>query len=104
MKKVNVYILLLIQQLISGGTHIVAKAVVADIDAATLTFLRTVIASIGLYLIVRIRGGPLKIERKDWNQAGKGYGLPAMPQYFLLKPLPTLFGNPGFNNVLQKIP
>ena len=85
MKKVNVYILLLIQQLISGGTHIVAKAVVADIDAATLTFLRTVIASIGLYLIVRIRGGPLKIERKDWMQiALLGFVGVALNQYLYL--------------------
>jgi drug/metabolite transporter (DMT)-like permease len=68
MKKSNVYFLLLFQQLISGGTHIVAKAVVADIDAATLTFLRTVIAALGLYLITRLRSGPLNIERKDWPE------------------------------------
>jgi drug/metabolite transporter (DMT)-like permease len=68
MKKSNVYLLLLFQQLIAGGTHIVAKAVVADIDAATLTFLRTVIAALGLYLITRLRSGPLNIERKDWPE------------------------------------
>lgn len=37
MKKTNVYSPLLFQQLIAGGTHIVAKAVVTDIDATTLT-------------------------------------------------------------------
>lgn len=68
MKKLNVYFLLIFQQLISGGTHIVAKAVVEDIDAATLTFLRTIVAAGGLYAIVRVRSGPLKIDRADWGQ------------------------------------
>jgi drug/metabolite transporter (DMT)-like permease len=68
MKRVNVYFLLVLQQLIAGGTHIVAKAVVGDIDAATLTFLRTVIAAAGLWAIARIRSGPLNIERNDWKK------------------------------------
>jgi len=66
MKKVNVYSLLLFQQLIAGGTHIVAKAVVQDVDAGTVTFIRTVVAAVGLWLIVRLRSGPLRIERRDW--------------------------------------
>jgi drug/metabolite transporter (DMT)-like permease len=85
MKKANVYSLLLLQQLIAGGTHIVAKAVVADIDAATLTFLRTIIATIGLYSIVRLKGGPLKIDRKDWSQiALLGFVGVALNQYLYL--------------------
>jgi len=67
MRRTNVYILLVIQQLIAGGTHIVAKAVVGEIDAATLTFLRTVIAAAGLWAMARIRSGPLNIERRDWG-------------------------------------
>lgn len=66
MKRVNVYSLLLFQQLIAGGTHIVAKAVVRDVDAGTVTFIRTVVAALGLLVIVRIRSGPLRIERRDW--------------------------------------
>jgi drug/metabolite transporter (DMT)-like permease len=85
MKKANIYSLLLFQQLIAGGTHIVAKAVVADIDAATLTFFRTVIATIGLYLITRLRSGPLNIERADWLQiALLGFVGVAMNQYLYL--------------------
>jgi drug/metabolite transporter (DMT)-like permease len=85
MKKVNVYSLLLFQQLIAGGTHIVAKAVVADIDAATLTFLRTIIASIGLYLIARLRNGPLNIDRRDWPQiAFLGFVGVALNQFLYL--------------------
>jgi drug/metabolite transporter (DMT)-like permease len=68
MKRMNIYFLLVFQQVIAGGTHIVAKAVVGDIDAVTLTFLRTVIAAAGLWAIARIRSGPLKIDRGDWRQ------------------------------------
>lgn len=66
MKKINVYLLLMLQQLIAGGTHIVAKAVVRDVDAGTVTFIRTVVAAAGLFAIVRIRSGPFRIERRDW--------------------------------------
>jgi len=85
MKKANVYSLLLLQQLIAGGTHIVAKAVVADIDAATLTFFRTLIATMGLYLIARLRSGPLNIEHRDWLQlALLGFVGVALNQYLYL--------------------
>jgi len=85
MKKSNIYSLLLFQQLIAGGTHIVAKAVVADIDAATLTFFRTVIATIGLYFIARLRSGPLNIDRGDWLQlALLGFVGVALNQYLYL--------------------
>lgn len=66
MKKQSVYILLIFQQLIAGGTHIVAKAVVEDVDAAVITFMRTVIAAAGLLAIAWIKSGPLKIEKRDW--------------------------------------
>jgi drug/metabolite transporter (DMT)-like permease len=68
MKKVNVYVILALQQLISGATHIVAKVVVADVDPAALTFIRSVIASTGLLAIFWVRSGPLRIERKDWGR------------------------------------
>lgn len=66
MKKINVYFLLMFQQLIAGGTHIVAKAVVRDVDAGTVTFIRTIVAAAGLLAIVRLRSGPLRIQRRDW--------------------------------------
>jgi drug/metabolite transporter (DMT)-like permease len=68
MKKINVYVLLALQQLISGGTHIVAKVVVADVDPAAVTFLRSIIASAGLLAVFWSRSGPLRIERKDWGR------------------------------------
>lgn len=67
-KRLNVYLILAIQQLISGATHIVAKAVVTEVDAAVLTFLRTVIASAGLLAITSMRSGRFKIDRGDWGQ------------------------------------
>ena len=85
MKKTNVYYLLIAQQIIAGGTHIVAKAVVSDIDAATLTFLRTLIAAVGLVALARLRSGPLNIERRDWAQlAILGFLGVALNQYLYL--------------------
>ncbi|HTY37616.1 MAG TPA: DMT family transporter [Bacteroidota bacterium] len=85
MKRVNVYLLLIVQQIISGGTHIVAKVVIADIDAATLTFLRTLIAAVGLWGITRIRSGPLLIDRRDWwKMAFLGFVGVALNQFLYL--------------------
>lgn len=67
-KRVNVYFILGIQQLIAGGTHIVAKAVLTDVDPVVLTFLRTVIAGAGLFALASIRSRGLKIERGDWGR------------------------------------
>jgi len=68
MKKINIYIILALQQLISGGTHIVAKVVVADLDPAALTFIRSIIASAGLLAVCWTRSGPLRIDRRDWGR------------------------------------
>jgi drug/metabolite transporter (DMT)-like permease len=85
MRRVNVYFLLVFQQIIAGGTHIVAKAVVGEVDAATLTFLRTVIAAAGLWGIMRIRSGPLNVERRDWKQmAFLGFVGVALNQFLYL--------------------
>jgi drug/metabolite transporter (DMT)-like permease len=61
-----VYIILIIQTLISSGTHIVAKVVVEDIDSVTLTFLRSMIAAIGLMILFLIREKRIRLERTDW--------------------------------------
>ena len=67
MNRINVYVILGIQILIAGGTHIVAKAVVTDIDPATLLLLRSVLSSLALVMLVTWRSGTLCIERKDWG-------------------------------------
>jgi len=62
----NVYIVLLIQVLIAGGTHVVAKATISTIDAATLTFLRSLFSTVGLMTLFLVRNKKLGIERRDW--------------------------------------
>ncbi len=61
----NVYIVLLFQILVASGTHIVAKSVVSNVDAVTLTFLRGVISAVGLAFLIAIRGSWKRIERSD---------------------------------------
>ncbi|MEX2116524.1 MAG: DMT family transporter [Bacteroidota bacterium] len=62
----NVYLVLCIQLLIAGGTHIVAKAVVSSVDPAPLTFLRSIFSTFGLAGILFLRKRVPKIERGDW--------------------------------------
>ncbi|HWP82814.1 MAG TPA: DMT family transporter [Bacteroidota bacterium] len=64
----NVYLILFIQVFIAGGTHVVAKAVVNDIDAVTLTFIRSLVSSAGLLAIFVVKEGRLKIEKGDWRK------------------------------------
>lgn len=67
MNKANIYFLMSIQVLIAGGTHIVAKAVVTDIDTGPLLLMRSIISSCALLAVYTMRYGRLKIERKDWG-------------------------------------
>ena len=81
----NVYIVLLIQMFIAGGTHIVAKAVVGTVDAGTLTFLRSLFSTAGLMSLFFVRHRSFGIERQDWPKiAWLGFlGLP-INQFFYL--------------------
>jgi drug/metabolite transporter (DMT)-like permease len=56
---------MMIQTLIASGTHIVAKAVVEDVDSTTLTFLRSMIAAAGLAAVFLIRERRIRVERGD---------------------------------------
>ena len=64
----NVYLVLSIQMLIAGATHIVAKAVVGTVDAATLTFLRSILSTGGLLGILFLRKRFPHVERADWKR------------------------------------
>lgn len=59
-----VYVVLLFQSLIASGTHIVAKLVVRDIDPVSLTLLRSILAAIGLLVIVGIRKTRLVFDKE----------------------------------------
>lgn len=81
----NIYLIVFIQILIAGGTHIVAKAVVRDVDAVTLTFLRSLISTAGMSLFLLAKGTRLRIEKADWKRlAILGFlGIP-VNQFFYL--------------------
>ncbi|HEY4612463.1 MAG TPA: DMT family transporter [Bacteroidota bacterium] len=81
----NVYAIVIIQMFIAGATHIVAKAVLHDVDAATLTFLRSLLSTLGLGFFLLAKRGNLSIERRDWKRlAFLGFlGIP-VNQYFYL--------------------
>ena len=64
----NVYVVIVIQTFLGGATHIVAKSVTNDIDAVTLTFMRSVVSSVGLIVLLWIRGEKIGIARKDWKR------------------------------------
>lgn len=62
----SVYFSLVFQQLLAGGTHIVAKATLHDIDPITLTLLRSILAACIMALFVLLKKPLLKIERVDY--------------------------------------
>lgn len=66
MKKNFIYFLLLIQQLIASGTHIVGSLLTKDLDPALVLWLRAIIVNL-LYLFYYLinRKNLKKIERKD---------------------------------------
>jgi drug/metabolite transporter (DMT)-like permease len=64
----NVYIVILIQTILGGATHIVAKSVTSDVDAVTLTFMRSIVSIIGLAGILWLRGANINVSRKDWKR------------------------------------
>jgi len=61
----GVYAVLLVQALLASGTHLVAKVVVTQIDAFTLTLVRSLIATGGMVLVLQSAGGRLAIEKRD---------------------------------------
>jgi drug/metabolite transporter (DMT)-like permease len=81
----EVYFIVLLQLLIAGGTHIVAKAVVADVDAATLTFFRSLISAAGFAILLAVKARRVRVERQDWKHIAF-LGLMGLPinQFFYL--------------------
>ncbi|HEX9005643.1 MAG TPA: EamA family transporter, partial [Bacteroidota bacterium] len=61
----GVYTLLLIQQFLSSGTYIVAKAVTGSMDALTLTLVRSLLSAPLMALMLLLRGRPVRIHRED---------------------------------------
>jgi drug/metabolite transporter (DMT)-like permease len=62
----SVYVVLVFQQLIAAGTHIVAKTVVQDIEPVSLTFFRSILTAALLVIVLLIRRTQWRIERRDY--------------------------------------
>lgn len=62
------YLIILLQQLIASGTHIIAKSITQTIAPPTVLFFRGLTVSIvfGLWYAIRRKGLP-KIDKKDWT-------------------------------------
>ena len=60
-----VYIVIVLQTILGGATHIVAKSVTHDVDALTLTFLRSIVSSAGLIVLMWMRSPQMRISKHD---------------------------------------
>jgi drug/metabolite transporter (DMT)-like permease len=83
-----IYIILLVELFLASGTFIAGKWALIEFPPLTLAFVRSLIASAGLYTVHRFWPGRRQIERRDWgmfaflgflavavNQASFLYGL-----------------------------
>jgi drug/metabolite transporter (DMT)-like permease len=61
----NIYFIMLFQQLLAAGTHLVAKTVTADVHPVVLTFLRNSISLIAMLVMFLVREKRIKVERED---------------------------------------
>jgi drug/metabolite transporter (DMT)-like permease len=64
----NIYIIIIIQQMIAGGTHLVAKTVTQEVNPVVLTFLRNCISLLALLILFFVREKRVKVEKKDFKQ------------------------------------
>ena len=63
-----IYFLISIQVLLASGTHLVAKAVVVDVEPVTLTFLRTSVSGAVLAFLFIIKEKRVRILRIDYGR------------------------------------
>ncbi len=63
----NIYIIIIIQQLIAAGTHLVAKTVTQDVDPITLTFIRNSISMVALLGLFFAWERNIKVAREEWK-------------------------------------
>lgn len=61
----NIYVVMLIQQLIASGTHLIAKTVTGEVDPVTLTFVRGIISGCALTVLFIVREKTIRIRRED---------------------------------------
>ncbi len=61
------YFVLLVQQLLASGTHIIAKVVVQDIEPVALTMFRSFLAAGGLVVYLLVKRQRLRFEKSDYR-------------------------------------
>ena len=64
----NIYIIIIIQQMIAGGTHLVAKTVTQEVNPVVLTFLRNCVSLAALLIMFFAREKRIKVEKKYLKQ------------------------------------
>ncbi|MGA9406855.1 MAG: DMT family transporter [Bacteroidota bacterium] len=80
-----IYFLIFIQVLLSSGTHLVAKAVVAGVEPIALTFLRTCVSGVALAAIFVIKEKRIKILKEDyWKMLWLSFVVIPMNQFLFL--------------------
>lgn len=65
--RAGIYLILVVQSLTAGGTHLIAKVAVEVVDAYTLTLVRCLIALVGMSAVLIVRGKWFQIRRGDWR-------------------------------------
>ncbi len=63
-----VYFVLIFQQLLASGTHLIAKMVVRDIEPVTLTMLRSVLAAVGLLVYYLVAKKRFQFHKADYKR------------------------------------
>ncbi len=64
----NIYIVMLFQQLVASGTHLIAKTVTRTVDPTALTFVRGIISGLALAGLFYIREKKIKISKEDFSR------------------------------------
>lgn len=61
----NIYIVIIFQQFIAAGTHLVAKTVTQHVDPVVLTFIRNCVSLAAMSLLFFVRERRIKLDRAD---------------------------------------
>jgi drug/metabolite transporter (DMT)-like permease len=61
----NIYFVIIFQQLLAAGTHLVAKTVTQEVHPVVLTLLRNIFSLFAMLFLFLMREKRVKVERKD---------------------------------------